>query len=356
MEIRCSEGTYPIEAAESLDQAIRGSRPDVRSFHVLMDESVAELYPEASAGVAPERLTILPANEEGKSFAALEPLLHRLVASGLKRNGTLIVVGGGVLQDIGCFLASVLYRGIAWEFVPTTLLAQCDSCIGGKSSINLGKLKNQVGTFHPPKRVQLVFRLLRTLPEDEIRSGLGEIIKLHWVDGEDAFSALAERLPELWKRPDELPPIILRALEIKKRFIEADEFDTGIRNLLNYGHTFGHAYEAVTDYRIPHGVAVTLGMATAIFVSERLGLVSENISKDADRLLSPYYTPYEEMLERESVGPILAAMKSDKKSTGDLTNFILTRGPGRMEKRSMSADRDVAPLLGDFLLSIRAAR
>ena len=128
------------------------------------------------------------------SFEKLAPVFVWLLENGLKRDGRLLVIGGGVLQDIGCFIASVLFRGVRWEFIPTTLLAQCDSCIGSKSSINIESYKNQIGTFYAPDRVLLVTQALQTLPWDEVRSGLGEVIKLHLIAGDEPFCRIMKLL------------------------------------------------------------------------------------------------------------------------------------------------------------------
>ncbi|MGV2387507.1 MAG UNVERIFIED_CONTAM: hypothetical protein LVR29_01675 [Microcystis novacekii LVE1205-3] len=162
---------------------------------------------------------------------------------GFRKDCTLLVIGGGVIQDIGCFIASVLFRGIKWILIPTTLLAQCDSCIGSKSSINIQNFKNQIGTFYPPHEIILVFSVLKTLPSDEIRSGLGEIIKLNLLVGQSEVKQMKINLQKLSSDFLEIQNLILDALNIKRRYIERDEFDKGVRNILNYGHTFGHAYE-----------------------------------------------------------------------------------------------------------------
>src|SRR5258708_32189487 len=140
--------------------------------------------------MAAEKVIGIEATEDAKSLQAIEPVFAWVLENGLRRNGCLAVVGGGVMQDIGCFIASVLFRGVRWELIPTTLLSQCDSCIGSKSSINIRSYKNQIGTFYPPHRVLLTVSVLRSLPFDEIRSGLGEAIKLHLLTGEQEFETL----------------------------------------------------------------------------------------------------------------------------------------------------------------------
>ena len=201
LEINSQSGTYGVEEIETVEEAVASAlQSGAGPTFVLADAKVVALHPDVFRQVDDSRrLHKLDASEEAKSFAALEPVICSLIEAGIKRNSSLVVVGGGVLQDIGCFIASILFRGISWSLIPSTLLAQCDSCIGSKSSINVGRYKNQLGTFHAPNHVYLVFDLLQTLPEDEIRSGMGEIIKLHLVAGHDEFARLKDRLAEYAK-------------------------------------------------------------------------------------------------------------------------------------------------------------
>jgi 3-dehydroquinate synthase len=272
-----------------------------------------------------------------------------MLADSIRRDWTLVVIGGGVLQDIGCFIASVLFRGLRWEFIPTTLLAQADSCIGGKSSINIGPYKNQIGTFYPPHRVLLTTEPLGTLPWDEIRSGLGEIIKLQLLAGEGDFEELQHDLSGFSGELKVLAKWVHRSLLVKKSFIESDEFDRGIRNLLNYGHTFGHAYESATEYKIPHGIAVTLGILTATFLSAQLEMISLGRYQELKERLARWHQPFGEILRTCPREQIFGAIQRDKKNTGGLVRCILTRGPGAMEMRSLLLESELSPLLTTFL-------
>jgi 3-dehydroquinate synthase len=238
----------------------------------LLDEKVVELYPQICAQlVTSGRSIVVTATERNKNLDRIPELAEELLQKGIRRDAALVAVGGGITQDIACFLASVLMRGIAWKFYPTTLLAQADSCIGSKSSINVGKVKNSAGTFWPPKSVIIDRAFLKTLPDAEVRSGIGEIIKVHVIDGPKTFDGLAAEYGDLLRDPARLQRAVRRSLEIKRRIIEVDEFDTGPRQVLNYGHTFGHAIESATNYGIPHGIAITIGMDMANFMSVAQG-------------------------------------------------------------------------------------
>jgi 3-dehydroquinate synthase len=337
---------YSVLECASLGEAVARGGAAGKTF-ALVDDFFADS--EAIESLDPLNVKCVEANEHAKSFERLGDIYAWLLERGFRRDCTLLVVGGGVLQDIGCFVASTLMRGIRWLFVPTTLLAQCDSCIGSKSSINFGAFKNQLGTFYPPTEVLLVSRLLESLPLDEIRSGMGEVIKLHLIAGNDKWKWLQELLSS--HRVEQIPlgDVVRSSLEIKKPFVEEDEFDTGRRNILNYGHTFGHAYESICDFAIPHGIAVSIGVLTATYVSARLGLVQEKHFHELRGALDPFVTPYEKMVSAVAIEDVIQRMRRDKKASGDAIKCILTRGPGAMEKFSMDSEADLRRFLGDFL-------
>jgi 3-dehydroquinate synthase len=350
LTIQSRSHPYTVETFGSLGEALGAVPAASAGTLCLADRAVHALYRgEFERWLPPERILLIEASEEAKSFEALAPVFTWLLRRGLKRDGCLVIVGGGVLQDIGCFAASVLLRGVRWELLPTTLLAQCDSCIGSKSSLNLQSFKNQIGTFYPPHRVLLAHGVLKTLPWDEIRSGLGEVIKLHLLAGEQPFAELMDSLAALPGDDSMLPRWVLSSLRIKQTYIEQDEFDRGIRNLLNYGHTFGHAYESATHYEIPHGIAVTLGMLTATWVSTRLGLVNASHYAAMKDRLRPWHEPYGARLKSVELPAILDAIKLDKKATRSALNCILTRGNGRMEKISVDLEGQLRPALSELI-------
>jgi 3-dehydroquinate synthase len=341
LTIASSGGPYAVVPAPTLEAAV--TRALTPGAHALVDSNVLALHGRALAAIPAERRLVIEASEAQKSYERLTPAFTWLLERGMKRDGTLLVVGGGVLQDIGCFIASVLFRGVGWTLIPTTLLAQADSCIGSKSSINIASYKNQIGTFYPPREVVLTHDVLATLAWDDLRSGVGEILKLHLLAGEADYRRALAGLAGLPSDLSRLPDQVMSSLRIKQRYIEADEFDTGIRNLLNYGHTFAHAYESATHYAIPHGIAVTLGMLSATFLSARLGMVPAAYFEALERELRPWYTPYHVPLGHADIGAIAAAMRLDKKATGSGIRCILTRGAGAMEKCAVGLEADVLP-------------
>jgi 3-dehydroquinate synthase len=319
----------------------RAAVTDIAGFesaYYLIDRKVAELYKAQFADVIPEsRSYFIDASEHAKSYEQLEPVFCWLLEAKFRRSSTLVVIGGGVLQDIGCFVASVLARGVRWTLIPTTLLAQCDSCIGSKSSININRFKNQLGTFYPPHEIRLSFDFLKTLTPDEIYSGLGEAIKLHLIDGQESAERLRRVLAST--KLDRLPvsEIVWASLKIKKKFIEEDEFDGNIRNVLNYGHTFAHALESATNYAIPHGIAVIIGMVFATYFAERLNFANSGYFDFVLQWTKPYFAKYITAIKTVALDAVVEAMRQDKKNVGDQVTFILSSRPGMMEKVAMDA-------------------
>ncbi len=347
--IKSCSHDYTVEKFSDMEAAL-ASVPKSDRAHFLIDRRLVDISSMALSRLLPaDRVVAIEASEEQKSFEALTPVFLRLLEGGLKRDATLVVIGGGVLQDIGCFISSVLARGIRWELIPTTLLAQADSCIGSKSSINIGSYKNLVGTFYPPHRVLLVPSVLATLPWDELRSGLGEIIKLQLLSSEADFRELMHDLATFDGQPALLAKWVERSMDVKQPYIEADEHDRGIRNLLNYGHTFGHAFESATHYQIPHGIAVTLGMLTATYLSMRLKFIPDFYYAELMDCLMKWHAPFGAVLKAAPRDFVFRAIKHDKKNTGNRVNCILTRGTGRMEKHAVSFEEELVPAVNHFI-------
>lgn len=351
LSIRSRNGSYTVEPYSSFDQALSQARQE-NGFFSILDNQVESLYrPTLARHLAEDRRVLIAASEQQKSLEHISPVVQELLSRGIRRNHSLLVIGGGVTQDVGCFIASILFRGLNWIFIPTTLLAQADSCIGSKSSINVGGFKNQIGTFFPPKRVLLATDLLQTLPHDEFRSGIGEVIKLHLIAGKVPYQELVKLLgsSQLQNEETTMTRIITRSLAIKKEFIETDEFDRGPRNILNFGHTFGHAFESVTNFAIPHGIAVLLGILAATHLSRKLGLCSQEFYSALKNAVAPWCRPFGGELQSASVQKTIELMGQDKKTTDRETVVcILIREAGLLEKRSVDKEGELSPALKKF--------
>jgi len=328
-------GPYTVHFVDRILSSPRPWFGDDR--HFVIDSNVAKIYrSDLKPVLAHPNTIIIEASEEAKSLDQIVPIIEQLVKNQVRRNHHLVAIGGGVTQDITCFIASILLRGVAWDFIPTTLLAQADSCIGSKSSINIGKSKNIVGTFYPPKTVWIDAALLASLGDSEIRSGIGEILKVHAIDSPESFDNVASDYESMVTDKEILRKHIKNSLEIKKRFIEIDEFDTGIRNIFNFGHSFGHAIETATNFGVPHGIAVTMGMDIACQVSYARGtLPTEQLNRMRPGLRKNYL-PFSNV--EIPLDAMFGALMKDKKNSTTMLGLILPVG-----NRSIIERVEVAP-------------
>jgi len=260
---------------------------------------------------------ILEVDEDKKNLETVQKLYDEIIKLAPKKNLTLISIGGGILQDITGFVASTLYRGVKWIFIPSTLLAQDDSCIGAKTSLNYGSYKNLIGTFFPPSEVYIYSAFLKTQKLADFASGVGEMAKLHLIGGEEDAKNFANSIEQIFNFDEEiLAKFVQRSLTIKKSFIEEDEFDEGRRNLLNYGHCFGHAIESSTNFAVPHGQAVVLGMIIANFVAKEKGFLSAEVEKYLREKLLNKIIKIDLSKINFDAQKIIEAMSHDKKNTG----------------------------------------
>lgn len=305
--------------------------------HLIIDARVAELYskmlPSALAG---HSVLQIEATESNKSLEKFPEYVVHLLDRGVRRDHVLIAVGGGIIQDITAFIAGTLFRGLPWRFYPTTLLAQADSCIGSKSSVNVGQYKNQMGTYTPPREIVIATAVLDSLDEIDLRSGVGEMIKVHIIAGWEETHSIARDYNQLTRDKPLLTHYIRRSLDIKKEKIEADEFDSNDRLVMNYGHSFGHAVESASHYAIPHGIAVTIGMDMANYVSLRYGLVNNEVYNELHGLLAANYAGFERMPIPED--RFFTALLRDKKNVGGEVSLILMRAPGKVFRGRYSFD------------------
>lgn len=204
------------------------------------------------------------ADESAKSLDQIDQVIIALRTLGANRSTSILAIGGGVMQDIATFVASIYMRGLKWDYFPTTLLGMVDSCIGGKSSINVGKYKNLIGNFYPPENIYIDLKFIETLNAEQRISGLFEAVKICFAHTGDAFENYITLTPSAESAVDKFHDVISLSLRTKRWFIEIDEHDLKERLLLNYGHTFGHAIEGACNFVIPHGIAVGMGMLAAI--------------------------------------------------------------------------------------------
>jgi 3-dehydroquinate synthase len=314
MKIKYSIRDYTVELVPEIKIDFR------KGDFLFVDESVYKLYKKQLPKT--KNIFVIKATEYSKEWKELTTIIEALILSGFKKNNRLICVGGGVIQDVTGFIASILYRGVAWVFYPTTLVSQADSCIGGKTSINFDNYKNLIGTFYPPSQVFICTKFLETLPKDEIKSGIGEM--LHYFVLFDNIYLRSGTFEQdcnnhFMLHPDMMDFYIKESLVQKSAIIEQDEFDKGIRNLFNLGHTFGHALESVSNYKLQHGLAVTKGMDMAFWLAWKRNYISKR-RMDYLRAHIEFNMPEFKITD---VKKFIEALSHDKKNTDNFINFIL---------------------------------
>jgi 3-dehydroquinate synthase len=340
------------------DYTVAFSQPaDLSSWHPSADALLVDAFFKGRLNF-PEELPVIwiEANEEAKALQETLPIFMALKQAGLGRGSHLGAIGGGVIQDIATFVASLYMRGIRWSYAPTTFLGMTDSCLGGKSSINVGPYKNLVGNFHPPQRIDILPVFARTLPAVEIAGGASEAAKIAFCRGHAAFVTYEELAkPVLQGTWDEtqLAELLHSTLAVKKWFIEIDEFDQAERRLLNFGHTWGHALESATSFAIPHGLAVAIGMMASIcFTTHQPS--SAQLWSHCLQLLRPVMEPSQ--LRAFDPDKFLAAFKGDKKHSHGHYHLIvpIESEPAEIGVREIKLPADSSSL-GSVLLAMQEA-
>lgn len=300
-----------------------------RRVFVLTSEQIWALWGEAfcaSFAETPVAL-FLPAGERHKTLSSVEKLARQMAAAGADRGSLLIAFGGGIVGDVGGFLAAVYMRGIRYVQVPTTFLAQVDSSVGGKTGVNLPEGKNMVGSFHQPRAVFADVGVLGTLPDRELRAGLMESVKAGIIRDRALVRFLEERTDEVLGRdPRALERVIAASIRMKADVVSRDEREGGLRMILNFGHTVGHAIERVTKYRaMLHGEAIGWGMVAALELARRRRMISSAQMMRLENLIYAY-GPLPPLKLRSA--PIVAATAGDKKNIGGVRRFVLPVGIG----------------------------
>ncbi len=306
---------------------------------VCTDANVAALHGEKvlelvrSAGMTPV-LCVMPAGEEAKQLARIEEFCGMFLEAGLDRSSVVVALGGGVPGDVAGFAAASFMRGIRFIQIPTTIVAQVDSSVGGKTGVNHALGKNTIGAFHQPSAVIIDLTLLKTLPDRELRAGLAEVIKHGMIADAALFEYLERRVEPLLARDlDALLLPVRRSCEIKAAVVAEDEKEHGLRAILNYGHTFGHGIETITRYNVfLHGEAVALGMHAAALLAHNLGLLGEDAVARQRACLEAYGLPVR--WPDLPVDETLAAMKHDKKARAGTLKFIVADRIGHVVQRT----------------------
>ncbi|MEW6219656.1 MAG: 3-dehydroquinate synthase [Thermodesulfobacteriota bacterium] len=339
IQVGLGRRSYPIVIQAGMLAAVGrdlAGRAIAKRYLVVADDQVARLHGAsllaslASGGLTADLLTF-PAGEASKSLATVGQLASQLAQRGTDRRDGLIALGGGVTGDITGFLAAVYMRGIPFVQVPTTLLAQVDSSVGGKTGVDIPEGKNLVGAFYQPRAVYIDTRVLATLPAAELLNGLAEVVKYGVIRDAALFASLEEQQAAILARDlPVLERVIARCCQIKAEVVAADETEADLRRILNFGHTIGHAVEASSGYALAHGLAVAMGMAAAADIAVAKGMLASAERDRLERLLAGFGLPVRlpAGLDRQAVQGFL---RTDKKAVAGRPFFVLPRAIGEVE-------------------------
>ena len=302
---------------------------------VVSDDNVYPLYGESlveslSAAGFQTYAYVMKSGEQSKNLTVYGDLLQKLCEAGLTRDDSVIALGGGVVGDLAGFAAATYQRGISYVQMPTSLLAAVDSSVGGKTAVDLPGGKNQVGAFCQPALVICDIDTLKTLPEEEYRNGCAEIIKYGMLLGEPLFSRLSKQpVKEMYEE------IIGCCVAVKRDYVEADEFDRGLRMLLNLGHTAGHGVELLSGFTVPHGRGVAIGMAIIARAAHAMGFCDETVPERLVKLIKAYGLPTETAFTADEVS---AAVSNDKKNTATSMRIVYPEAVGNCKVLSVSKE------------------
>lgn len=333
--INLQENSYFIYIGKNLLNSIGSFIENADKYFVITDKNVDRLYLNTLINALEEKEIyqyVIEPGESSKSFSTLEDILNTMIEKELTRKSKIIAFGGGVVGDIAGFCASIYMRGISFIQVPTTLLAQVDSSVGGKTAINMSKGKNMVGSFYQPEAVIIDTCTLNTLPKKEIISGLGEIIKYGIIWDYDFLDFIEKNLENILNLEEKkMKTIIKKCCSIKSKVVAKDEKELGTRKILNYGHTVAHSLETITDYkRFTHGEAVLIGMYYEALMANQFGYIDNE-----------YFTKIKKIIRKLEVSldilafpinSLVEIMMKDKKNKDGKISFMLPKGKGVVEE------------------------
>lgn len=356
LTVNLGERSYPIHIGDGIlaragellrEVGLQGkiaivTNPTVAQLYL---DPVHETLVQSGFEVTP---ILLPDGEEHKNLQSLSLIYDRLIGDRFERNSAILAFGGGVVGDLAGFAAATYLRGVPYVQVPTTLLSQVDSSVGGKTGVNLRDGKNLIGAFYQPKSVLIDVSVLRTLPRREFIAGLAEVIKYGIIDDPALFGLLDKDMQKILGQDRELLiQIIARSCAIKARVVEIDEREDDYRAVLNYGHTLGHALESVTGYvRFLHGEAIGVGMVKAAAISTRQGFCDSKDFERVHKLVAKAGLPSDIPRDVE-LQDLVQAMEVDKKSAGGKIKFVMCAGIGKTAFERLSP--------GEILSALTAA-
>lgn len=323
-----------------LEHDIRSGKNDF----FLIDKNVYNIYFKENKTLNKDKIFLVEAVEENKTLETVTKLISFLEENNFTKGSTLKVIGGGLTQDIGAFVGACFKRGINWIYYPTTLLSMCDSCIGGKTGLNFNKTKNQIALFSSPKEVIINIDFLKTLSDFDIASGMGEVLKLCITGGSGPLSIYKKYVKDgSVVSFEHYFDLITASLAVKKTVVEVDEFEFSYRKSMNYGHTIGHVIESLSNYEIPHGHAVVMGIIIVNKLARNLNILNDTDYKLLRELCLDLVKHSVKKLKNINLDKLKDLIIKDKKTEGNIGTFVLIQDIGIMQFKKLIVD--------DFLVS-----
>ncbi|MCL4263038.1 MAG: 3-dehydroquinate synthase [Anaerolineae bacterium] len=343
LNVKHPDGQYEVMVGSGLLPRLGELARIAGPVAVITDEHVGPLYASACGEVA--CVLTVPAGEQHKTLPTVNGLYSQLLAAGIDRTGTVVALGGGVVGDMAGFVAATYMRGVAFVQCPTSLLAMVDASVGGKTGVDLPEGKNLVGAFKQPTAVLADIATLQTLPPAEFAAGMAEVIKHGLISHPRLFQQIEDEGRRLrTMSPVRLQTLVSEAIRVKRDVVQEDPFEHGRRALLNLGHTFGHAIEQVSGYRVTHGQGVALGLVAAAHLSARLGYCDAALPARVEAVLRQVELPTRIPADLPP-DPIYRAMFSDKKKVGNRLRFVLLRDVGQVFVADDVAEGDVMAVI-----------
>jgi 3-dehydroquinate synthase len=330
--VKSQQGSYDVNFYKSVKE-IEKYFLDQSELFVMIDKNISEIFKNQLKFTNRYPTYLIEANDLKKSLSQAEEIINWLVENQASKSSVILAIGGGFIQDLATFVSHVFNRGINWVYIPTTLLSQSDSCIGAKCGINVMNYKNQVGVFHAPTAVYIVEEFISTLTILDRVSGLGEILKLSLTGRNQFYAEFKEYICSNDLSVTRILPLIKQSLNAKKAIIEIDEYEKDVRRVLNYGHTFGHSLETITNYKIPHGIAVLFGIDVINYLGMKWGVTE-----------AKYYFEINDLIKKILIGghinvgvpkfktiELIDGIKKDKKMIKGNINFAILSSPGNIK-------------------------
>jgi 3-dehydroquinate synthase len=346
--IKSLQGDYSVVFEENITNAVEVIQTLNSDCYLLIDAKVWDLYKPSMKQLDRFPRKLIEVTETNKSLELVGQISEWLVQEGATKSSLIIAIGGGMVQDLATFTAHIYYRGINWVYLPTTLLSQSDSCIGAKCGLNLLQYKNQLGVIHSPSMVIVCPKFLESLGDLDFSSGYGEILKLSLTGELEFYKEFKLHLEEKGFERAEVYTLIIQSLRAKQIIIEEDEYESDIRRILNYGHSFGHVLEYLTENSIPHGAAIVFGMDLMNYLGVQWGITEKSFYLEFSALARRHFFEYK-ISKKITAELLVSSLRTDKKMSNGKMNFAVAKVPGEIIIHSCPLDEQLTRLVENYL-------